>query len=302
MVGVAISMSGVGAPARDAFVPDAGLAEVCIEAAREVVTKYADKGLKADEVALTVVRLSPKDGPWPTGSYRGSEPFYSASVIKLFYLAYAAAHNLEVTPEQDRAFTDMIVDSSNEATMAVVDLLTNTTSGPELSPRALRAYGERRNTVNRWLTEVGFTGINCNQKTYGEGPYGRERQFVGKDYDNRNSLTSDATARMIALCVEGRIASPAPTEWMRKLLKREIPAENPQANSQARLFTGKTLPKGAQLWSKAGWTDTVRHDAALVQFPNGARFALGIFTKAHSGEANLVSDLANALWSRLAVK
>ena len=63
-------------------------------------------------------------------------PIYPASVIKLFYLA--AAHRwmednrLRDTPELRRAMRDMIVESYNEATHYVVDLLTDTTSDHHL--------------------------------------------------------------------------------------------------------------------------------------------------------------------------
>lgn len=75
-------------------------------------------------------------------SYRGIERIYPASVVKLFYLV-AMAEWLEGgmvndSPELDRAVRDMIVDSSNDATSLVVDILTGTSSGPMLPPDPLK--------------------------------------------------------------------------------------------------------------------------------------------------------------------
>jgi len=41
---------------------------------------------------------------------------------------------------------------------------------------------------------------------------------------------------------------------------------------------GAVLPAAARLWSKAGYMSAARHDAALVELPDGAKFALVIFT------------------------
>jgi len=93
--------------------------------------------LKADQLAITLVDLSDPQTAAQAG-YRGGEQVYPASVIKLFYLV--AAHRwmedgkLKDSEELRRAMHDMIVDSLNEATGLVVDYLTGTTSGPELSP------------------------------------------------------------------------------------------------------------------------------------------------------------------------
>ena len=90
---------------------------------------------------MTLIDLRDAEKP-VQASYRGGEQIYPASVIKLFYLV--AAHRwmedgkLQDTEELRRAMRDMIVDSGNEPTHYIVDLLTGTTSGPELSQRGNR--------------------------------------------------------------------------------------------------------------------------------------------------------------------
>ena len=64
------------------------------------------------------------------------KPIYPASVVKLFYAC--ALENwlyrdlLIESSELRRAMTEMITNSSNDATSYIVDLLTATTSGPSL--------------------------------------------------------------------------------------------------------------------------------------------------------------------------
>jgi len=57
--------------------------------------------------------------------------------------------------------------------------------------------------------------------------------------------------------------------------------------------------QGAKLWSKAGWTSTVRHDAAYVGLPNGTRFILVTFTSGHSDEREIIPTVARKIIERL---
>jgi beta-lactamase class A len=236
---------------------------------------------------------------------------YPASVIKLFYLV--AAHrwledgNLADTAELRRALRDMIVDSCNEATHYVVDLLTGTTSGPELPPEAMREWEFKRNAVNRYFATLGYERLNVNQKPWCEGPYGRERLFVGQHYENRNQLTTKATARLLAEIVRGRAISPPRSAAMMELLERDpskkvAPGGEPDQNVD---FTAPGLPPGAKLWSKAGWTSTVRHDAAYVELPDTRRFVLVTFTSGHSDEREIIPTVVRqiiAQWPGMTAK
>ena len=55
------------------------------------------------------------------------------------------------------------------------------------------------------------------------------------------------------------------------------------------------LPAGAKLWSKAGWTTEVRHDAAYVELPGGAKFVLITFTTGHANEKEIIPEVAKAV-------
>jgi beta-lactamase class A len=51
-------------------------------------------------------------------------------------------------------------------------------------------------------------------------------------------------------------------------------------------FLGAGLPQSASLWSKAGETSTVRHDAAYVELPHLLPFLLVVFTEGKDHSRN----------------
>ncbi len=221
-------------------------------------------------------------------SYRGVERIYPASVVKLFYLV--AVHEwlekgmCQASAELERAMRDMIVDSSNDATSLVVDVLTGTTSGPELSPGPFETWKSQRNIVNRYFQSLGWSDmeiINVNQKPWGEGPYGRERLFLGELMENRNMLTTNATAQLLHSIVGGVAVSSVRSQAMMTLMKRSLNPDELAVESENQVtgFLGGGLPQDAQLWSKAGWTTQVRHDAAYVELPQQRPYLLVVFTE-----------------------
>jgi beta-lactamase class A len=266
-------------------------------AARTTLAKFADKKLTREQLSITLIDLR---DPQHTlmASFRGNERVYPASVVKLFYLAavhrWLEDRKIQETDELKRAVHDMIVDSSNEATQYVLDVLTQTTGGYELSPKEMADWQYKRNAVNRYYSSLGFANINVNQKTFCEDAYGRERVSRGPNGENRNKLTTDATARLLSEIVTGRAVNPAHSEKMMELLKRDFAGTSKDADDQGHGFTGMALQgmTGAKLWSKAGWTSTTRHDAAYVELTNGANFVLVTFTTDHANEREIIPTVA----------
>jgi hypothetical protein len=253
------------------------LVDIAVEAA---LKKFAPIRLRPDEFAVTLVDLADNQSR-PSAHHRGDVPFYPASLVKMFYLA--ATHRwledgrISDGPELRRALHDMIVHSGNEATGYVVDVLTDTTSGPELPPAELAAWHEKRNVVNRYFHSLGYTDINANRKTWNDGPYGRDQQAVDQFVPARNSLTANAAARLLVEIATGQFVSPARCQQMLELMKRDL--TNPKGpDYQAREFTGPGLPPTAKLWSKAGNMSTARHDTAIVELADGKRFVLVVLT------------------------
>jgi beta-lactamase class A len=275
------------------------------DAVRQTLAKFAAQQLKPDQLAVTLVDLRDRQRP-VRASYRGEAQIYPASVVKLFYLV--AVHRwiedgrLQDMEELRRAMRDMIVESYNEATHYIVDLLTGTTSGPELAPDELKDWADKRNAVNRYFTSLGYTNINVNKKPWCEGPYGRETQAIKTFQPSRNLLTTDATARLVTEIVTGRAVSARRCAEMMELMRRDPlkPAADP--DDQARGFSGRGLPPDAKLWSKAGWTSQVRHDAAYIQLTNGAKFVLVIFTTDHANEREIIPSVGRLILDGLSAR
>ncbi|NJK53723.1 MAG: serine hydrolase [Leptolyngbyaceae cyanobacterium SU_3_3] len=225
--------------------------------------------------------------------YRGVERIYPASVVKLFYLV--AVHEwlekgmIQTSTELERAIADMIVDSSNDATSLVMDVLTGTTSGPELPPAPFETWKQQRNIVNRYFQTLNWpelATVNMNQKTWCDGAYGRERAFLGETYENRNMLTTNVAARLLHSIIGGVAVSSERSQSMMSLMRRSLNPADLAANqdNQVTGFLGAGLPQVARLWSKAGLTSQVRHDAAYVELPNLPPYLLVVFSegKPHS--------------------
>ena len=274
------------------------LQDLVDRAAKTTIERFAAQKLEDKQLSITLIDLRDPQHP-TTASFRGNERVYPASVSKLFYLV--AAHRwledkkIEQTSELTRALRDMIVDSSNEATQYVVDVITHTTAGYELPPKEMEEWQYRRNAVNRYFAELGYTNINVNQKTFCEDAYGRERVSRGPNGENRNKLTTDATARLMMEIVTGKIANPARTSAMMELLKRDYNGKTSDTDDQGTGFSGMALKgrEGYRLWSKAGWTSTTRHDVAYIEMLDGGKFVLATFTTDHSKDREIIPAVAH---------
>ena len=247
------------------------------------MSEFSSKGLAADGLSISVLDLR-AGSPGLSGSIRGDVSYYPASVIKAFYLAYYEARKesgvLSDSPEIVRAVRDMIRVSSNDATGFVMDAITGTTSGPELSGAEWESWKEKRNAVNRFFEKRGYRDLNANQKTFCEDAYGREQAFRD-DGRNRNRMTPDVVARLFAEIARGEIVGKAGTDEMLSLLSRDVTSEKPLEDGEledARL-SGHGLPPGARMWAKSGDAYDVHHLVARIVLPNGSDFVLAVFTK-----------------------
>ena len=82
---------------------------------------------------------------------------------------------------------------------------------------------------------------------------------------------------------------------MMELLKRDPFGKSDDPDDQSHGFIGRALPPGAKLWSKAGWTSQVRHDAAYIELTNGAKFVLVVFTIDHANEREIIPSLGRVI-------
>jgi hypothetical protein len=260
------------------------------EVAQLTLKRFSESGLKRDELAISLKVMG--KGAITSSHYRGDELIYPASIVKLFYLVAAHRwlqdHRVEPSDELLRAMRDMIVDSSNDATHYVIDILTGTTSGPELPESEMEEWREKRNAINEYFRIQGYDGINVSQKPWGDGPYGRERVFAGENQQNRNLLTTNTTARLLTEIVLTGSVSPARSKQMMSLLARDYQKASVDPDDQATCYSGRALTAGCRLWSKAGWTSTTRHDAAYIELPGGKRIVLVTFTVNHAKEYEII--------------
>ncbi|MBI5769416.1 MAG: serine hydrolase [Verrucomicrobia bacterium] len=275
-------------------------------AVAETRAEFTRPELKAEQLAVTVVDLR---GPAPvSASVRGDERFYPASVIKLFFLAYAHRlmedGQLADSPELRRGMKDMIVDSYNEATSYIVDAITGTTSGPELAADELEKWHHTRGVVTRYFAGLGYQNVNAQRKPWGEGPYGREKQDMTAHPPARNFLSTNDTARLLTEIALGKSVSAARSAQMLELMARAPFAPKTaktDPDDQSLAFTGAALTPGMKLWSKAGWVSWARHDAALIELPGGGRVVIVVFTdgREHANNRAIIPAVARRVLAGL---
>ena len=262
-----------------------------------------------NSLAVTWIRYGdqqPDAGQGVGAGWNEERLLYPASVVKLFYaVAVERWLQQDLIPESDelqRALRDMIGDSSNDATGLVMDLLTGTSSGPALQGTAWELWQRQRQLVNDWLASLAWPeldGVNCCQKTWGDGPYGREKQFYGADNGNRNALSTQATARMLESVMTGDVVSPPACRRLRELLDRSLDPERRKADPENQVdgFLGEGLAQGTRLWSKAGWMSQARHDAAWWQHGDQPPMLLVAFSSGpdRARDEQLLPALARSL-------
>ncbi|HWW60084.1 MAG TPA: serine hydrolase [Thermoanaerobaculia bacterium] len=272
--------------------------ETKLRAAAEQTLRDFPK-LKADDLAISVIDVT-RPATLARGDYHGDAPFYPASVIKLFYMTTVYAQHKESTGDMDRALKEMIHVSDNDATAFIVDVTTDTCSGANLEGRALRRFIERRRATNKWFARYGYD-ISAMAKAWSFGPFGRDVQVMGPNRINRNRLTANATASLLLWIERRRAVSASASEAMMTLLERPLDPLRKDEN-QVREFIGESLPPGTKLWSKAGWTSEVRHDAAYLELPDGRKLVLVIFTRGIADDVTLIPAIAKNVLGELSTQ
>ena len=278
------------------FERSSSLQTVLANAVNDVTATY---NFKPGELAATVIDMR-NPNKLVIADVNGEAQLYTASVVKMFYMA-ALHRQLEdgkitLSKEMERGLRDMIVDSSNEATQYILDVLTDTSSGAELPQKEFEAWQYKRNRVNRFFASLGYQNININQKTFCEDAYGIEQQSRAYKGQNRNMLTTNATARLMAEIALRRFVNEQRSNAMLDLMARDWSKPSTDPDNQAVGFTGKMLidnsVTGAKLWSKAGWTSKSRHDAAYIETPDGLKFVIVVFTENHANEREPIPQIA----------
>jgi len=235
-----------------------------------------------------------------------SKQMYPASLVKLIYglAMHSWIENKRIVFDQQLKETifKMLQISSNDATSLIIDLLTGTTSGPSLEGEIFDIWKYQRSIINDWLRDLHWEelkGFNCCQKTWEDAPYGREKDFYGTHKENRNSMTTDGTARVMEEIMQNIIFSESGINLkncLHRTLHKNFIKKDP--NNQIEGFLGEGLPEDLQFWSKAGLMSEVRNDAAWWINKNKSKTLLVIFCQGKEFANNILflPEIAKAIY------
>ena len=268
-----------------------------------------NKDFSREDIAVTWINYKSENKRIFKGFGYGinnKKKIYPASVVKLVY-GLAAYYwikkgSLLLTEEIVDAACKMLSFSSNNATSFLIDLLTGTTSGPCVEGELWENWKFQRNLINDWLYDLHWDeliGINCCQKTWDDGPFGREKEFYGYENQNRNIMTTDSAARVLEEIMI-HIDYQENDLNLRNFLKRNLNKrflENDSLN-QIDGFLGAGLPENINLWSKAGLMSEVRHDSAWWINSQSLQTLLVVFCdgEKYSKETSLLPAIAKEVY------
>jgi beta-lactamase class A len=257
--------------------------------------KERDLALKRMTVRISLIDI-PATGPPSIAAWNGDSPVYPASVPKFAYLMAVYRWRdqglLEIDPAFDRQLHAMIYRSSNKATQKVVARLTDTEPGPRLEPDEYTEFVDKRHAVKRWLQELGIDDLHLVHPTYDGGGdiFGREEQFLEDteiegclpdqtgEYRNRLAMTSDDSAKLLALLATDRALSPETSAEVRERMRRST---KKQGYLKYRIAGGAENcgTKGVEVFSKTGTWGPITADAGILRSPSGRQVIIAAFVE-----------------------
>ena len=267
-----------------------------------------DAGLRQQTIRVALLDLPPgcatgsSGQPPRLGHWNGDSPVYPASVPKFVYLMAAYAWRdegrLEIDPTFEGQLRAMTYHSSNRATQRVVSRLTLTEPGDRLPPEQYAEFAYRRLAVKRWLQRLGIEDLHTVHATYDGGGdlHGRDVQFL-KDknvqgslpnqrgpYFNRQAMTANASARLLALLALDLALSPESSREAREHMRRD-PRKQPYLRHR---IAGGVDPEDQtfEVFSKTGTWGPIFADAGIVRRKSdGHQIVVVAFLEARPGGA-----------------
>jgi hypothetical protein len=241
-------------------------------------------------------------------SWRGGQLRQPGSLVNLIYLvaceAWLQRQLLRDEPELRRAMAAMVkpAPSAHGATGLIVDLLSGTTSGPSLTEDRFITWKSQRELVTHWLESLGWpelVGWQACQKTWADGPYGRELDFHRAVQGYRNLLTTDGTARLLEAVMAGSIISPPACRRMQSLLERPLgdSSMNTAELDELAEFINPGISPNTRIWGKASWVGEARHGAAYVETELGPPMLLIVVSEGATcpSQEGLLPEIAGRL-------
>lgn len=242
---------------------------------KDIVVYVQSKDLPTKRLSVSLIDLKTSS----YAEYSDQEARFPASVTKLFWMVYLYSQYqsgwLQEGSVPEKQLKKMIQDSDNEAASLIVDTITQTTSGNNLTGSELQTWIQKRLSMNSFFQQANYSQINISQKLFPTKqltePIGRDLQIRLDPVDPvRNYVTTLDVARLLFEIETEVSISRKYSKQMKRLLKRSL---HPQAWKNKEFnaiegFLGEGLPEDAYFASKMGWNFSVRNDAAIIGSPD----------------------------------
>ena len=105
-------------------------------------------------------------------------------------------------------------------------------------------------------------------------------------------LTTEASARLLHSVVGGVAVNAERSQTMMDLMRRDLDPQVLAADPENQVtgFLGAGVPADTKVWSKAGLTSKVRHDAAYIEADGAHPYLLVVFTEGteHSNNEDIL--------------
>jgi Beta-lactamase enzyme family len=259
----------------------------------DIVNLAISKGLPIETLSISLIDLKSQT----YAGYQDQMPRFPASVSKLFWMVTLYANFEEETLAHDAFLSDllcktdlckMIQKSDNESASRILDRITDTTSGAQLSKEDYVTWVNKRSKVNTFFQKSSYDHININQKNFPipylklDEPQGRDLQMRGNNrIPIRNQMTTEQASRLMYEIFTNQAVSPKASEAMQDLLTRDLRPEvykKEQYNS-VEGFLAESLPFDRIYFaSKVGWTLSSRQEVAYITTNDGkVAYILSIF-------------------------
>jgi len=284
----------------------------------DIIELTRRKGLPVNEMSITLIDVNSHT----IAEYQQDQLKFPASVVKLFWMVnlyQQLENNLQIDKSAIIDDLDkMIVRSDNEASSRIVDLLTDTESGPKLDGEDYEEWLQKRYDLNLFFENAGYGDINITQKTFPipyldfSLPEGRELQMRNNPDDpTRNSVSTYQASRLIYEIVMDKAVSYSSSQNMKRWLLRDLEPDtwrNIDPNmgyfNPVMAFFGESLPTDLIVFSKAGWTSQTRQEVAFISSQDQkTAYILAIFAedRLFSLDERLFPEMSRLVYERMNV-
>ena len=287
------------------------LQQIVNEAANIATTKE----LPVETLSISLIDVSNSQNHTFAG-YQNQTLRFPASVAKFFWMAaFYSALEKGIITQKESAFTSdleqMIRFSNNDAASRILDTITDTKSGGQLTGTELETWLTKRRQINDFFQSAGYTNIMLSTKNYPihylrqEQPAGRDLQLKGDpSQPMRNQVTTDQAARLIYEIYTKQAVSSIASRKMAYLLTRDLDpkAWKKDPTNPIKGFLGESLPTNIYFGSKVGYTSKSRSEAAFVRtLDDKAIYILVVFADdpAYAKDETIFPAISRYVFDRL---